>query len=223
MNNPIKSIVLILLGLVAGIGIGVGIAGTNLFRHARNSSTPYGVKPESPVTIQATSEITEKYYRDKLDSLATVNDQLRKEISTTKSAIRLQRYNNDVLNQLVDTLISHTNAATDTAIKLQDCDSLTAAVTDMMIVTAQKDSLYDSLVTSLQAQVMVKDEGLQLQQQAYNALKLFFEQSIAQQDVLHSRNLLLERQNHRQVIRSRVLSTGIVLLTGIVTYNIIRH
>jgi len=219
MNNPIKSIVFILLGFTAGIGM----AGTNLFSHMRHSAMNNGLKPEPAATIQATSAIAETYYRDKLDSLAVVNDQLGKQVSATNAAIRRQRYNNDVLNQLVDTLISHANAATDTAIKLQDCDSLTAAVTDMMIVTAQKDSLYDSLVTALQAQVAVKDDGLQLQQQAHNALKLFFEQSIAQQDVLHSQNLLLERQNHRQVIRSRILSTGIVLLTGVLSYSIIRH
>lgn len=124
---------------------------------------------------------------------------------------------------LVDTLLAHSGNTTDTAVKLAQCDSLNATVEDLIISYSAKDSLYEQLTGTLQAQVENKDTVIRTQQEQYNCIKLSFDKSLAQQEVLSGENLMLGRQVKTFKIKNKLLSAGVFLLSGIAAYQLLHH
>ena len=143
--------------------------------------------------------------------------------SNTQSALQKAKQDNKILLELVDTLIAHANNASDTAAKIADCDTLQSTVRELMIAGQQKDSLYEDLTTLLQRQVGNKDSTINVQQQQCNSLKLFFDKSLAQQDVLSGQNQHYQLQVKQVKVKNKLLSASVLILTGVATYGLLHH
>jgi hypothetical protein len=144
-------------------------------------------------------------------------------VGNTKAELQKAKQDNKVLLELVDTLLAHSANATDTATKLAQCDSLSETVQVLIVSSNARDSLYEDLTTTLQAQVNNKDSVIGTQQEQYNTLKLSFDKSLAQQDVLSIQNLSLEKQVKRHKIKNKLLSAGVFILSGIAAYQLLQH
>jgi hypothetical protein len=217
MQPKFNSIIFLVLGLIAGI------AGT-IFFNTNNTAGQFNARSmASPADMKMESVVVETHYQGKLDSLQQTNVVLSRKVTGTKSELQRAKLDNKVLLELVDTLLVHAGSTTDTAQKLADCDTLQSAVRELITTNNQKDSLYEDLAVSLQYQVSNKDSVIGMQQQEYNALKLFFDKSLTQQEVLSGQNMLYEKQIKRHKIKSKLLSAGVFILTGIATYGLLHH
>jgi hypothetical protein len=216
MQTKSNSIIFLVLGLIAGI------AGTMFFSGSHDQQFPAQAL-ESPASIKVTSVAIEKHFQSKLDSLLQTNVVLGKQVTNTKSELHKAKYDNKVLLELVDTMIVHAGSATDTLERLADCDTLQWAVKDLIVAANHKDSLYEDLNTTLQYQVENKDSVIGVQQQEYSSIKLLFDKSLSQQEILSTQNLLYQKQIKRHKVKSKLLSAGAFILTGIATYGLLHH
>jgi len=213
----IKQLLFLVVGLIAGFNCSSFFKGDHKPKQVQTAAT------ESPDAIKSRSIAVETYYQGKMDSLAQTNTTLGRQVNNTKSELQKVKQDNKVLKELVDTLIVHADHQTDTAGKLADCDSLQSTVIDLMVSSGQKDSLYESLTNSLQAEIANKDSSAGFQQQAYNALKLSFDHSLAQQDLLSAQSLQWEHQLKKMKAKNKLLSAGLFIVSGIATYSLIKH
>jgi hypothetical protein len=207
--------------LVAGLII--GFTCPDFLRHPHPQAAAAPAMAQSPDAIKARSIDVETYYQVKMDSLAQTNGKLGRQVTTAKSSLQQAKSDNLLLKELVDTLIAQTSRTTDTSIRLAACDSMETAVQDLITQSDQKDSLYEGLAYTLQEQLVNKDNSIGLQQQSYNALKLSFDNSLAQQDLLTSQSAYFEKQLKKMKVKNKLLSTGLCVLSGIAAYAIVRH
>lgn len=210
-------IIFLVLGMVMGIG------GTIFFSGHSAQTQTAATTLQSPAELKNTSVLVEAHFQGKVDSLMQSNANLSRKVITSKTELQKAKQDNKVLLELVDTLLVHAATETDTATKLAQCDSLNATVQDLIVSTATKDSLYEDLAATLQAQVSNKDTVISTQQEQYNCLKLSFDKSLAQQDLLSGQNLLLTKQVKTHKIKNKLLSAGVFILSGIAAYQFLHH
>ena len=217
MQQKINRIIFLVLGMVMGIG------GT-IFFSGQGAPKPIVITAQqSPADLKNTSVLVEAHFQGKVDSLMQNNSSLNRKVSNSRSELQRAKQDNKVLLELVDTLLAHAGNTTDTATKLAQCDSLTATVQDLIVSTATKDSLYEDLTTTLQAQVSNKDTVISTQHEQYNCLKLSFDKSLAQQDLLSGENFLLQKQVKTHKIKNKLLSAGVFILSGLAAYQFLHH
>jgi hypothetical protein len=131
--------------------------------------------------------------------------------------------NNKAIEQKVSQLLAAAINDTDTVAKLTDCDSLESSLADLKVATAEKDSLCEDIQNQLEQQVNNKDSTLNVQRQEYNALMLSFDNSLAQQDEMLVQNKYLQKQLNRHIVKNKLLSGGLLALSGIVVFNLLHH
>jgi hypothetical protein len=217
MQQKMNRIIFLVLGMVMGIG------GTIFFSGHSAPTQTAATTLQSPADLKNTSVLVEAHFQGKVDSLMQSNANLSRKVITSKTELQKAKQDNKVLFELVDTLLVHAATETDTATKLAQCDSLNATVQDLIVSTATKDSLYEDLAATLQAQVSNKDTVISTQQEQYNCLKLSFDKSLAQQDLLSGQNLLLTKQVKTHKIKNKLLSAGVFILSGIAAYQFLHH
>lgn len=210
-------IIFLVLGMVMGIGGTIFLSGHSAPTQAAATTL------QSPADLKNTSVLVEANFQGKVDSLMQSNANLSRKVITSKTELQKAKQDNKVLLELVDTLLVHAATETDTATKLAQCDSLNATVQDLIVSTATKDSLYEDLAATLQAQVSNKDTVISTQQEQYTCLKLSFDKSLAQQDLLSGQNLLLTKQVKTHKIKNKLLSAGVFILSGIAAYQFLHH
>ena len=217
MQQKLNRIIFLVLGLVMGIG------GTMFFGNSNTPKPTYTATLQSPADLKNTSVLVEAHFQGRVDSLTRNNNVLAGKVGNTKAELQKAKQDNRVLLELVDTLLAHSANATDTAIKLAQCDSLNETVQDLIVSSNTRDSLYEDLTTTLQAQVNNKDSVIGTQQEQYGTLKLSFDKSLAQQDMLSIQNFSLEKQVKRHKIKNKLLSAGVFILSGIAAYQLLHH
>lgn len=217
MNTIVKNVVLIIAGFIAGMWL----SGNFSVRPKAivESKTNSGFL--APIEAQA-AQLAQEMYAGEVQSLRSRNESLARQVNADKSALEQQRVNDRMLEEIVDTLIAHTMTSTDTIVKLRDCDSLTVAAVQIMDSGHKKDSLCDNAIGTLERQVANKDSTISMQQRAYSTLRLSFENCIIHQDLAEGQFKLLERRNKGLAVKNKVLSAGVLLLTGVITYGIIK-
>ncbi|GAA4468453.1 hypothetical protein GCM10023093_26070 [Nemorincola caseinilytica] len=203
------------------LGLIIGIGGTMMFGNRKAAQPVIVTGMQTPADMKNTSVLVEAKFQERLDSLSQTNDNLTRKVSSSKTELQKAKQDNKVLLELVDTLLAHSAQTTDTATRLAQCDSLGATVQELIVTTNLKDSLYEDMTSALQAQVSNKDSVISTQQERYNVLRLSFDQSLAQQDLLASQSLLLEKRLKRMKANNRLLSVGLFVLTGIGTATIV--
>ncbi len=216
-NTTLKSVLFLIIGLIAGAG------SVSLFNNSFFKEPPPVANIESPAVMKSESVELEAIYQSRLDSMGQTNTGLGRQVANTKYELREAKNEYKALQHLVDTLINQTAQTTDTAAKLAVYDSLQTTVQALIVVANQKDSLYEDLSIGLSAEVANKDSAMAVQREAYNALKLYFDNSLAQQDLLISQNFSYEQQIKKFKAKNKLLSAGMFVLSGIATYGLLRR
>lgn len=210
-------IIFLVLGLIIGIG------GTMMFGSHKAGQPVIVTAAQTPADIKNNSVLVEAIFQERLDSLSQTNDNLYRKVNSSKTELQKAKHDNKVLLELVDTLLAHSAQTTDTAAKLAQCDSLGATVQELIVTTNLKDSLYEDMTTALQAQVSNMDSVISTQQERYNVLRLSFDQSLAQRDLLTAQHLGLEHKLKGFKIKNKLLSAGVFIISGIAAYQFIHQ
>lgn len=197
--------------LIAGLIIGCSVSG--LLNEDQKKTVP--ATNVLTATVKSNSDNNERYFNAIVDSLQQANVTLVHKVGTAKTELQKVKADNQVLVGIVDTLIAHAASTTDTLQKLADCDSMGGVVQELIISSAQKDSLYEQITATLQTQVTTKDAIINTSEQKYGGLKLSFDQSLVQQDMLFNQNNLLVKQLKGSRTKNKVLSAIVVVLAGV--------
>jgi hypothetical protein len=107
--------------------------------------------------------------------------------------------------------------------KASPCDSLVTVVGDYIIENNEKDSLYDEQIKTMDSLSWNKDSVIQAHAESYNSLHRLFDQSLNQQVSLEKENLQLEKQVKRQRVKSKLLTIGLLFLSGTATNYLLHH
>lgn len=169
---------------------------------------------------------TEAVYQQKISELETKNRQLQMELTSTQIELfriklktkeretrikKLVQPNGlpakELLKKVKDSSISINNSPS-------TCDSLAAEVSEYIKETAIKDSLYEAQIGLQDSVISFKNSIITHQSKLYSELKTSFSLSLEQQKELISENQLLHRKLKRQKRRSKIISIGMMVLTG---------
>jgi hypothetical protein len=209
-------IMIFFLGVVAGIAI------INWFVASLYTPSPVHVPVERPAITKARITAAEQHFRGKIDPLCFANGQLQDKMDSTKSALKQAKRKNRQLEKQVQQMIWLNDSVTDTTMLLDNCDSLSVIVQDLLLLNIAKDSLYDSMTTGLEQQIAGKDSVIVLQGQQYDTLKLSFDKTLLQQQELIISNQQLDPQFRKQKKQKRLLSAVLVLLGGLAAYSTLK-
>jgi len=179
-------------------------------------------KPDYPISKNATANL-DKMYRAQLDSIAAIASSLQVKESGIKAQLYKVKESNRSLQQQVNGLVARSRATTDTPAKLVMCDSLQEAVGEWVTESAHKDSLYESEVSVLNEIISNKDSTLYVRQQMYATIRQSFDNCFANNELLLEENKLFARQSKRLLIKNKILSAGVMLVSGIAVYSFIKH
>jgi hypothetical protein len=221
MQTTKNCVIYVILSLLAGI------YGTIFFTHnAEFSPGQIAIRTAARDNAEAIKEqaaAAEALYKGKLDTLAKTNTALGRKVANTQSALTLAKAGNRELIGLVDTLTAHAAAATDTLVKLADCDTLQTAVQELIAEGGRKDSIYDTLVGALQVQLTNRDATITTHQLEYASLQVSFEETLSQQALLSARLARYQQQVNQSRIKNKFLSAGVLVLTGVAAYGLLHH
>ena len=194
----------------------MGIGFSNLFSGCGDGSptTIASVKQLRPTVIRKEEQKSEMSYIKKLDLLNANCDKLNQQLAVTRHSLSSAKQTNLVLQDQIFQILDDQNNNTDSGAVKRDCDSLGRKVTGLIQNENIKDSLYEDAAQNLQMQLQNKDSSLNLKDQLYQSLKLFFDKSLSEQDTLYQANRLLQKQYKRQRFKNRLLWLGSIILSG---------
>lgn len=204
------------------VGITLGAGGALLFGSRHQPRLAQAQTLESPADIKYKSVEMEHHFQNRLDSLQQSNAALKDKAGSVQKALQQARQNNKELAALVDTLVAHSQK-TDTAARLAACDSIGTAVRQLAATSDEKDSICDMVIGTFRAEVSNRDSVIGIQQESYSTLKLSFDQSLAQQELLLSQTHLYETQLKKMRIKNKLLSAGLCVVAGIAVYSFLKQ
>lgn len=214
----INSIIILLAGITIGIALSV------LFQGCGDDRSEFDQPiPDKPAAIQKQAAEVETKYQQKIDSLKTGTQQLEKQLSSTRVQLTNAKRKNTALQKQVYDLIDRQGEIIDTAERLTNCDSLEEKVIDLIAVTNERDSLQQAEAQTLEEEIRMKDCTIATQQDAYQALQCFLDQSLKDQQVLSDQNEQYKKREKRRKVRSRLACIGLIIVSAITTNYLINH
>jgi hypothetical protein len=227
------SIALLLIGMAAGFCFSF------LFNGCGNDAgvTHERIVPVKDLKKEADSK--EASYKEKITELENKNAELQQQLKTTKEQLvaikskTKQRENNikkiitpDSYQQRgypAKELLEKIKPAAIADTVLSPCDSLVNEVSEYMQENAIKDSLYESQIGMQDSLMAGKDSVIEMKSRFHQDLQRLFDQSLAQLEVLVKENTQLRKQFKRQKFKSRLISIGVTVLSGLAANYLIHH
>lgn len=207
------------------IGITIGFSVCKLF--SGNSTVAISSKPVADVSVKALEnrvEKNEKFFQQKKDSLNAHGMILSLQLNQAKSALEKAKKKNWVLQtQVLDMVDKIAAAKADSLSMITGCDSLQTRAIELINSGNEKDSLYESVTANLQQQVSNKDSVIATHRQQYQSLKSSFDLGMLQQKMLTDQNTQYRKQARRQKFKQKILSLGMIVLSGIATNYLLHH
>lgn len=155
-----------------------------------------------------------------VDSLQKKNQILNQQLSVTQSDLKKSKQQSVLLQHSLEQVLQQAEVL---------ADSLQSPVYDSLVTTSRaylnnstvKDSLYESVIQSLELQIVNRDSVINTKDKLYDELK-----SSLQNCVATNQNLLVQQKDHlkqykRQKRTNRFLKGFVLLLSGAVTYSAI--
>jgi hypothetical protein len=183
-------------------------------------------KPVAKTTNELKKDVakSELSYIKAVDSLKVQSVKLQSDLSDTKKELSRAKQRNYSLQLTVYDLIDKQSTKKGGGIENNTgCDSLIVTVEELMQSSSEKDSLYDKTTDNLEGQLKNKDSTITLKEKQYGDIKSAFTKSIESSNEVLAQNKLLTKQVRTQKFKSKVLSAGILILTGAATNYIIHH
>ena len=203
-------LILFSLGLIIGLFIAFTYYSNTVEKQLSKWETA------APKDLQVRVKETEKVLDQKSDSFQKQNASLqttlkatKKELETAKQkvySLRLTLF--ELLDQRYENR-DHNEEAID-----MSCDTLAGEVLSLMQASQERDSLYEKVVTNLEAQTKNKDSLLAVKDHQYSAIKAAFKESIRGQEALIRENKLLVKKEKGQKLKSKLLSGALLVVTG---------
>ncbi|NLR58840.1 hypothetical protein HGH93_12055 [Chitinophaga polysaccharea] len=203
------------------LGVVTTISTSQLFKSCRDPElTPVAVLPAGE---QVQQQKVLAAYDQRIAELTTDNASLQQQVTDNRAALNRTIRKAATLEAQLEQQVADMPPLTDTVARLTNCDSIVQTAVAFAASAAQNDSLYQQLTTTLEQQVQNRDSTIAVQQQQQNYLQLNYDRNLAQQQLLLSENLQLHKDIRRHRVKNRLLSAGLLLLSGTATYMALHH
>jgi hypothetical protein len=220
------TLVLLFLGFFCGVCMSVlfmGCGGCN--RGKLQPSTFHEIKKK-----QNSADSTFQKEKERLD---TIKQQLKSDAKATKTALQKAKQTTGLRQQQIKRLTEpkgypaqlllekRTRPEPDTV--FDHCDSLVQEVAHFIEENQTKDSLYENQIGTLDSLVFTQDAIIQNNSAAYNNLQRLFNQAVDFGETVEKENLRLHQKLRRQKTKSKIVSIGLMILTGAATNYLIHR
>lgn len=206
------------------VGIIIGFSFTKLFTgNNKEQNLTATVKNLKPSVLQKTTAKVESYFEQKIDSLNSNNKLLNKKLTGSRTALQESKNKNLVLQTQIYDLIDNKNESTDSSIENNNTDVFQDKIIELINENNYKDSLYENIDSTVTAQVKNKDSTIVLMGDKYDSLKISFNESLLQQQLLYDQNKQFKQQFRRQKIKTKLLSAVLLILSGVAANYLIQH
>lgn len=158
-------------------------------------------------------------YNAKLDSINKINVDLRSQAVSTQSAIFKIKQENRSLKRTIKDLLTVHYTTTDTAIKLQNCDSLAVALQETEALSNKKDSIYESLTGNLQRRLDIQDSVIDIQKFQNDSLQMSYHNLLDQQTALFKENAEQRKTIKKQKRTKAFLGVVAGVVAGLFTWH----
>ena len=201
----IKPTIYIVLGIIIGIAI------TTLFTTGNPSTQITAITKPSLPKEQTSKKVI--HFQKKVDSLGSLAKDLDKKLTANKAALAIAKNKTLVLEtQLVAAKEKEIVSNNETeAINSPHEENV---LTQFIEANNNKDSLYETIDSTRILQLQNKDASLVVKDSMYQALKLSFDESLAEQQVLYTQNKLLRRQVSRQKLKGKLVSAAVLIISA---------
>lgn len=162
-------------------------------------------------------------YRRQVFSLNRTNSELEIEITDVKKALRQSAISNIGLRTKLERQVSQSDQRSDTLQLLNNCDSLVISATELMISCLERDSINNCLADALTRQVELKDSVILCQESHNSFLRLNNDRMLVENHQLATENFGLKKSIKHRKRANLLLSAGLTLLGGAVTYMTLNH
>ena len=184
--------------------------------------------------LKKQADTTESKYQQKIVDLESRNRELEQNLNTTeellaqaKQKVKQTETRIKLITGLNISPPKQLSGSTDSLQadnnKISPCDSLVTVVGDYILENNEKDSLYDEQITTMDSLSRNKDSVIQTSAESYNSLHRLFDQSLDQQQSLQKQNLQLQKQVNRQRLKSKLVTIGLLFLSGTATNYLLHH
>jgi hypothetical protein len=220
------SLTILLLGFICGVCMSVLFIGCGGCNRSPVKTTTTKALKQQEMQVDSTC----KKAKLGLDSVKTI---LQHKIVATKSNLSLAKTSVTKRKQVIQKLIEPKGfSATELRKKispvipdstLTNCDSLTKEISFFIQESEIKDSLYEKQIGTLDNLVLTQDAIIKNDSVAYHNLQRLFHQAIVHGEVLEKDNRQLEQKMKRQKVKSKIVSLGLMLISGFATNYFIRR
>ena len=201
----IKPIIYIVLGIVIGIAI------TKLFTSSNPCPQITGITKPSILKEQTTK--TAIHFQKKVDSLGSLAKDLDKKLTANKAALAIAKNKTLVLQtQLV--AAKEKEIVSNNETEAINCPHEENVLTQFIEANNNKDSLYETIDSTLERQLLNKDASLAIKDSMYQALQQSFHQSMAEQQILYTQNSLMRKQINRQKVKGKLVSAAVLIISA---------
>lgn len=203
------------------LGVIMTISTSQIFKSCRQPHGQLAVVP--PLVEQAEQQKVLKDYDQQITKLTTQNAALKQEVADSKTALSRTKRRAALLESQLEEQVSTASILTDTTDRLSNCDIIVQTAIALSASAAERDSLYTELTGALEQQIINRDSTFSIQQEQHNYLLSNYDRSISQQQLLLSENLQLHQDVKQRRVKNRILSAGLLLLSGTITYMVLHH
>ena len=209
------TIALSILALLAVLSLGT------LFFTSSGEKPPDKIVPVKTLEKQV-SDI-ESRYSFQLRQLSKQNDSLKRVIGVSRKELMLQKQKLFLRETAVTRIVVETKQVRDTVLKIVYCDSLQGQVDSLITEVNSRDSLWELHTDGLRKEIRNRDSTLALCQRSFQDLKSATEDSFIQQKELQDRLGGAERKLKRRTIQSKLLATGVLILSGVMAASLLHR
>lgn len=210
-----------LIGLLMVLGL-ITLCTFPLAPKENTATKPKTVKQQIK-KIEVQVQQADDDYRDAVQSLLKENDSLIFAVTYAKDELQKSKRKVSFLQKQIDNTIAIQETVPDTASKLAYCDSLKSEIVNLIVESSIRDSLCDSTVSILSAQVQNKDSSFKICEKSYEEMKNLLDSSLLQQMNLAEELNKYCKKVRRKVFQSRLLAGGAMVLSGFIAYQAIRR
>lgn len=180
---------------------------------------------ESKITIREMKEQVgniESKYQSEIHYWMQKNISLQNRIQQTDMALDQSRKKEKSLQGKIVSLITESKTLTDTFSIVTNCDTLKEKVTQYMAEANVKDSLCDSEINDLKEVIQNQDSAMSVCQKSFSMLKQVTDNSLAFQEKLTDELNSANRKLKREKIKSKFLTAGVMILSGVTTFFLLQ-
>jgi chromosome segregation ATPase len=175
---------------------------------------------ESKIVIkEMTAQVNsiESNYQSQLQYWIRKNSYLQEQIQKTDFALTESKQKEKSLQGKIQGLISESKTLTDTSEIISNCDSIKEKTEQFISETNIRDSLCDTEISELKTLIQNKDSAMALCQNSFSMLKQVTDSSLAFQNKLTDELKLADKKIRRGNIKSKFLTAGVMILSGVTT------